>query len=50
MSAIGFALLPLTANLHWLWISAIWVAVALTVVSGIDVIAAARRSTSGEDS
>ncbi|MEI6571093.1 MAG: CDP-alcohol phosphatidyltransferase family protein [Actinomycetes bacterium] len=50
MAAIGFVLLPLTADLRWLWLSAIWGAVVLTVVSGIDVIAAARRPIRGENS
>lgn len=50
MLAIGFVLLPLTADLRWLWLTAIWSAVALTVVSGIDVIVAARRSNSGATS
>ena len=50
MAAIGFVLLPLTADLRWLWLSAIWAAVVLTVVSGIDVIAAARRPIRGENS
>ncbi|AKL73121.1 phosphatidylglycerophosphate synthase [Actinobacteria bacterium IMCC26256] len=49
MAAIGFVLLPLTADLRWLWLSAIWAAVVLTVVSGIDVIAAARRPIRGEN-
>lgn len=50
MLAIGFVLLPLTADLRWLWLTAIWSAVALTIVSGIDVIVAARRSNSGATS
>lgn len=50
MLAIGFVLLPLTADLRWLSLTAIWSAVALTVVSGIDVIVAARRSNSGATS
>ncbi|MSV69037.1 MAG: CDP-diacylglycerol--glycerol-3-phosphate 3-phosphatidyltransferase [Actinobacteria bacterium] len=49
MSAIGFVLLPLTADLRWLWLTAIWAAVLLTVISGIDVIVAARRQTAGEN-
>jgi len=32
--AVGFALLPLTANERWLFNSLLWVAVALTVVTG----------------
>lgn len=50
MAAIGFVLLPLTADLRWLWLGAIWAAVVLTVVSGVDVIAAARRPIRGENS
>jgi CDP-diacylglycerol--glycerol-3-phosphate 3-phosphatidyltransferase len=33
--AVGFALMPLTAlDARWLWLSFLWVAVALTVISG----------------
>jgi CDP-diacylglycerol--glycerol-3-phosphate 3-phosphatidyltransferase len=33
--AVGFALMPLTALDHrWLWLAFLWVAVALTVISG----------------
>ncbi|HUR77185.1 MAG TPA: CDP-diacylglycerol--glycerol-3-phosphate 3-phosphatidyltransferase [Acidimicrobiales bacterium] len=32
--AIGFALLPLTADIRWWYSSLIWVAVALTLVTG----------------
>jgi CDP-diacylglycerol--glycerol-3-phosphate 3-phosphatidyltransferase len=32
--AIGFALLPLTTNVHWLYRDLIWVAVVLTLVTG----------------
>jgi CDP-diacylglycerol--glycerol-3-phosphate 3-phosphatidyltransferase len=32
--AIGFALLPLTTNEHWLYRGLIWVAVVLTLVTG----------------
>jgi CDP-diacylglycerol--glycerol-3-phosphate 3-phosphatidyltransferase len=32
--AIGFALLPLTTNVHWLYRDLIWVAVFLTLVTG----------------
>lgn len=50
MLAIGFVLLPLTDDLRWLWMTAIWSAVALTVVSGVDVIVAARRVKNGATS
>jgi CDP-diacylglycerol--glycerol-3-phosphate 3-phosphatidyltransferase len=32
--AVGFALLPLTTNVHWWYRSLIWVAVVLTLVTG----------------
>jgi CDP-diacylglycerol--glycerol-3-phosphate 3-phosphatidyltransferase len=32
--AIGFALLPLTTDVHWWYRSLIWVAVVLTLVTG----------------
>jgi len=33
--AVGFALMPLTAlDARWLWLTCLWVAVALTVISG----------------
>jgi CDP-diacylglycerol--glycerol-3-phosphate 3-phosphatidyltransferase len=33
--AVGFALMPLTAlDVRWLWLTFLWVAVALTVISG----------------
>ena len=32
--AIGFALLPLTTNVHWLYRGLIWIAVVLTLVTG----------------
>jgi CDP-diacylglycerol--glycerol-3-phosphate 3-phosphatidyltransferase len=32
--AIGFALLPLTTNAHWLYRGLVWVAVVLTLVTG----------------
>ena len=43
MSAIGFVLLPFTADLGWLQVAVTWAAVALTVVSAVDIIVAARR-------
>ncbi|MEY2399024.1 MAG: CDP-diacylglycerol---glycerol-3-phosphate 3-phosphatidyltransferase, partial [Actinomycetota bacterium] len=32
--AIGFALLPLTTNVHWWYTTLIWIAVVLTLVTG----------------
>jgi CDP-diacylglycerol--glycerol-3-phosphate 3-phosphatidyltransferase len=33
--AVGFALMPLTAlDVRWLWLSFLWIAVTLTVISG----------------
>jgi CDP-diacylglycerol--glycerol-3-phosphate 3-phosphatidyltransferase len=43
MSAIGFVLLPFTADLGWLQVAVTWAAVALTVVSAVDIVVAARR-------
>ncbi|HEX9259998.1 MAG TPA: CDP-alcohol phosphatidyltransferase family protein [Acidimicrobiales bacterium] len=41
--AVGFALLPLTHYHRWVWNSWLWAAVALTVVTGIQYLLAARR-------
>ncbi len=45
--AVAFALFPLTAaDAPWTWEIALWVAVALTVITGIDYFVAARRASS----
>jgi CDP-diacylglycerol--glycerol-3-phosphate 3-phosphatidyltransferase len=41
--AVGFALLPLTADMPWLYNSFLWAAVVLTVVTGTQYLFAARR-------
>ena len=43
--AVGFALLPVTADHEWVATSVLWVAVALTVVSGIQYLQDGRRHT-----
>jgi CDP-diacylglycerol--glycerol-3-phosphate 3-phosphatidyltransferase len=43
--AVGWALCPSTAEYSGLGLSILWVAVALTVVSGLDVVLAAHRSS-----
>jgi len=45
MCAIGVVLLPFTADAHALQNTVIWLAVALTVVSALDIVVAARRRT-----
>lgn len=45
MCAIGFVLLPFTADALGLQRTVIWLAVALTVVSALDIVVAARRRT-----
>jgi CDP-diacylglycerol--glycerol-3-phosphate 3-phosphatidyltransferase len=42
--AVGVALCPSTADLAGLALSILWVAVALTVVSGLDIVVAAQRT------
>jgi CDP-diacylglycerol--glycerol-3-phosphate 3-phosphatidyltransferase len=42
--AVGVALCPSTAELGGLALSILWVAVALTVVSGLDIVVAAQRA------
>jgi CDP-diacylglycerol--glycerol-3-phosphate 3-phosphatidyltransferase len=42
--AVGVALCPSTADLDGLALSILWVAVALTVVSGLDIVLAAARA------
>ena len=42
--AVGVALCPSTAELGGLAVSILWVAVALTVVSGLDIVVAAQRA------
>jgi CDP-diacylglycerol--glycerol-3-phosphate 3-phosphatidyltransferase len=45
--AVGFALLPLTGRDHeWVATSVLWVAVALTTISGVQYLVDARRHTS----
>jgi CDP-diacylglycerol--glycerol-3-phosphate 3-phosphatidyltransferase len=44
--AIGFALLPLTAlDATWLWLSLLWAAVILAVVSGVQYLWRSRLRT-----
>jgi CDP-diacylglycerol---glycerol-3-phosphate 3-phosphatidyltransferase len=45
--AVGWALCPSTADYYGLGLSILWMAVALTVVSGLDVVLAAQRRPSG---
>ena len=45
--AVGFALLPLTAHVDWLWNTLLWTAVVLTVVTGVQYLVGARRSGPG---
>jgi CDP-diacylglycerol---glycerol-3-phosphate 3-phosphatidyltransferase len=42
--AVGAALLPLTAHAHWLYNTFLWLAVILTLVTGAQYLAAARRN------
>jgi CDP-diacylglycerol---glycerol-3-phosphate 3-phosphatidyltransferase len=42
--AVGFALLPLTAHVPWLFNSFLWIATVLTVVTGAQYLVAARRA------
>ena len=42
--AVGVALCPSTADLAGLALSILWMAVALTVVSGLDIVVSARRA------
>src|SRR5205085_7889879 len=44
LTAVGVALCPSTADLGGLSLSILWVAVALTVVSGLDIVVAAQRA------
>jgi len=42
--AVGFAVLPLTsARASWTWVVTLWLAVALTVISGLDYLVKAQR-------
>ncbi len=41
--AVGWALCPSTADYYGLGLSILWMAVALTVVSGLDIVVAAQR-------
>jgi CDP-diacylglycerol--glycerol-3-phosphate 3-phosphatidyltransferase len=45
--AVGFALLPLTADDHeWVASGVLWVAVALTLVTGVQYLSEGRRAAS----
>jgi CDP-diacylglycerol--glycerol-3-phosphate 3-phosphatidyltransferase len=47
--AVGFALFPVTARrAKWLWNGLLWVAVVLTVVTGIQYLVAARRTVAAQ--
>jgi CDP-diacylglycerol--glycerol-3-phosphate 3-phosphatidyltransferase len=47
--AVGFALFPVTARrAKWLWNGLLWVAVLLTVVTGIQYLVAARRTVAAQ--
>jgi CDP-diacylglycerol--glycerol-3-phosphate 3-phosphatidyltransferase len=41
--AVGFVLLPLTTDTDWLWQVTLWIAVVLTLVTGVRYLMAARR-------
>ena len=43
--AVGFALLPLTADHRWIGSTALWAAVVLTVVTGVHYVQAGSRAT-----
>jgi CDP-diacylglycerol--glycerol-3-phosphate 3-phosphatidyltransferase len=43
LSAVGVVLLPWTASIDWLHSVVLWLAVALTVVSGLDIVAHGMR-------
>ena len=43
--AVGWALCPSTADYSGVGLSILWVAVALTVISGLDIVLAAQRSS-----
>jgi hypothetical protein len=38
MLAVGAFVWPVTADIEWLCLTVLWVAVALTIVSGIDIV------------
>lgn len=42
LSAVGIVLLPWTADILWLHAAFLWTAVALTVISGVDIVMHAR--------
>jgi CDP-diacylglycerol--glycerol-3-phosphate 3-phosphatidyltransferase len=42
---VGFALLPLTADHHWVATSTLWIAVLLTVTTGVHYVHAGSRAT-----
>lgn len=46
--AVGWALCPTTAEYAGLGLAILWVAVALTVVSGLDIVLAAHRPTAAQ--
>jgi CDP-diacylglycerol---glycerol-3-phosphate 3-phosphatidyltransferase len=41
--AVAFVLFPPTSDLRWLWLATLWLAVALTLVTGVRYLLAARR-------
>lgn len=43
--AVGLAILPLTADRRWVATSVLWAAVVLTVITGVQYVAAGSRST-----
>jgi CDP-diacylglycerol--glycerol-3-phosphate 3-phosphatidyltransferase len=43
--AVGFAILPLTSDHHWIANSTLWLAVALTLATGVHYIHAGSRAT-----
>jgi CDP-diacylglycerol--glycerol-3-phosphate 3-phosphatidyltransferase len=51
MLAVGAYVWPVTADVHWLCVTIVWIAVTLTVVSGIDIVRRGyRRQTAQEQS
>jgi CDP-diacylglycerol---glycerol-3-phosphate 3-phosphatidyltransferase len=43
--AVGFALLPITADYHWVASTVLWAAVVLTVVTGVSYVRSGSRAT-----
>jgi len=46
--AVGFALLPPTASVSWLWLTLLWVAVVLTTITGAQYLFDARRHAAAQ--